>query len=443
MKAVRNLVLGLLAVLLVAYAIWVQFPSAQHAEVTELALANARQRNLALLELAKDPELNGYLEPTLLPYWGRQSGERDPKAPIEQVLEAWQDYSSSFKGEKVDHSKLQQDQDQAYLKALEDFRQLRPQLLQALQKPVFYPPNSPISFDTEVMNFNGIRNLALLTVGLAEADVAAGDPASAAEATVSILQLGSKMMAHGTLIQDMIGVAIQAIGTDGFLELIPPQTQLEASIWKDLAARLVEAIPPTEQMEYALEGELLFGQSIFDSLDQPFDGLEEINNPIPLPGFTAREERIYKNTMTGMLITYRDTRRIVQDKSLTEPNFFDWVTGRAGYLQQVLVPNTERAATQMEINRARISGLATAVGVLAYRAQEGVLPSDLSKLTEAGIPHLEPMPENLKFSLEDETAILIVTVDDPTAPAIINSWKREIRWYQQQDNELRFILPTN
>ncbi len=213
----KKFLVGLL-LLVFGFVLWLQFPRVHNPDRVEAMRASAAKRFQAIQSEADNPERNGFLNPTFMPYWGRKGQEYQPGSPVEEQVKAWQTYSTEGSGELVDHSELQQDPE--YQAALADFRKLVPDLTVSMRKPIFAPPDEAMELTTIVMNYMSVRASAQAMIGFAEAELEQGQAWSAADLTVTVVQFGRTLQNHTSLIGDMIGVAIQAIGVDGYVGLI-------------------------------------------------------------------------------------------------------------------------------------------------------------------------------------------------------------------------------
>ena len=417
----KSFIIGLLAVIalpIVLYGVWLQFPAARNQEIVSEAYAVTNERLAELNLRAEDPEINGFLNPTFSPYWGRKDQEYQQSSPTETTVKAWNDnYSTPGTGLKIDHPALQAESDPKYLEALSGMEALAPELRAAMNKPVFFPPKFKLTADAMVPNLIAARACAQAMVGLAEAQVAQGKKEQAARDLVSVIHYGGLFNAQGTLISDMIGVAIQAIGADGFFGLIDINNDFPADSWKSLTQTILESIPPKDTILRAMQGEMLFCHNTLVQISENPGSLVELDGMSGLtaiPGFLGREERIYNNTMTDLVLAVKKDGRVSFGSDLTEPTTTDYLTGRSGIIARIMIANYERADKQCRINRNRIMATATATGIAAYRAQEGQLPESLAQLSEAGIPVIEDSDAlgAMEYNVTGDKATLKVRVQD-------------------------------
>ena len=431
----------LLAIVFSCYGVWLQFPSARNTAVVTEAHAVAGDRLKERLARAEDPALNGFLSPTFVPYWGRPSRERVDGSPASKIVEAWSQYATPYGNERVDHQSLQAKADEGYSKALADMETVAPELREAMGKPVFIPPNFEPNSKSEVPNYIAARLCAYAMVALAEAQVAQGKKAQAAQDLVSVVHFGSGFVDHSTLVGDMVGVNIQSIGLHAFNGLIDINTDFSAKEWKSLAKQILDSTSPKDAMLRALQGEIVFCGNSIELLATDSNVLGEGGWTPVLPGTLGREMRIYNNLMSDLIVQFQKDGTVRFPKELDEDRFMDRVAGRSGSLAKTLIPNCERSNELFNISRLSLTATATAAGVAAYRIQEGRLPERLTKLAEAGIPLTEDKElfQAMDYQVNGDAATLKVQIQDPQAtPALDWDDKWEHAWLQAGNGSLTF-----
>jgi hypothetical protein len=440
----KKFIYGILAlVLLVAavYTVWVQFPKIKNPQLAQAIYKDATARHEALLADAEDPAKNGYLNPAFLPYWGRKGTEQDPNAHSAQTMKAWSTYSSSSQGVAIDHEKLQAEEDKNYLAALEHMKKLSPELIHASGRPIFFAPNSTLDFGSMVPNLINIRASAQAMTGLAAAYTAEGDLPNAVECLLAPLRIGHKLQGQGALISDMIGIALQALATDGMFGLLDINGDMPADQWKHLAQSLLDEAPRKDLLAIALEGEMTMARNTLELYRQgTYQGdMEQMDL---LPGFLSREERIYVNTMTDCISQVKNGGSLTMPSYLTNASTYDWVSGKTGVLVQIMFPNFTRAGQQADLSRHTILAAATAYGIAAYRATEGELPNELSQLTQAGIPLTDDAKflSGVDWKVTGDSATLKIKILDSGSSL---TWASGQFWenpWLQSDNEFAIFL---
>lgn len=431
----------LIVIVLALYGVWLQFPTARNAAVVKEAYAATGERLKERLAQAEDPRLNGFLNPTFVPYWGRKSTEYVDGSPASKIVEAWSKYSTPYSDERVDHKSLQTKGDEGYSKALADMETVAPELREAMGKPVFIPPNFELNSNSEVPNYIAARSCAFAMVGLAEAQVSQDRGVQAAEDLVSVVNFGSGFVGHDTLVSDMIGVNIQSIGLEAFNSLIDVNSNFSAHEWKSFAQKFLNSVPPKDAMLRALQGEMVFCGSSIDMLATDPNALGEDSWIPALPGTLGREKRIYNNLLSDLIIQFREDGTVKLPNELAEPTSMDRFSGRTGSLAEVLIPNCERSNELFKISRRSLTATATAAGVAAYRAQQGKLPDSLSKLSEVGIPVTEDkeMFQTMDYQVNGDGATLKVRIQEPQATKSVTKYdKWGHPWLEADDEFLTF-----
>lgn len=430
-----------LALLVVAaYGIWIQRPALKHPQLIDDAITSSLERHQAYQEHARDPQKNGFLSKTFSPFWGRKDQEQKSNSQVGKVFSAWnQDYSTAGKGELVDHVALQESQDPAYLKAREDLAKLVPELLSELNKPYFVAPeDKPTTFATMVPNFIAMRAVSQALAGYARSLTAEGKPAEAAKVLEGGLSFGHNVGGHGMLISDMISVAMLAIIHDAALGCLNPESNLSADQWREFAQRALDSAPSERLLYQSLQAEIWVAHNSLET-GAIGDEVGELGSALALPGFMAREMRIYKNVMSECLLAVEAGRRFEIDLDLGVGGM---LKGEAGVIAAILVPNFTRAGLQISQIRKKLLSLGAAAGVLAYKKTHGDYPETLERLQEVGVklPWEGPNPDWLEYEKQDGSARLVTSVaaEHDSSPYYMSYG--ELPWYQADEAQQKLIL---
>jgi hypothetical protein len=417
--------LSLILATIAAYAVWVQFPKLKNKNLVQSALNSAQARFDNLQAEASNPEENGYLAASFLPYWGRDGQERQPGSPAERTIENWKQYASVSQDTVIDHKLLRREEDSSYLQALQQFEQLAPELKTAMQKPVFVTPSSDLNMDYTLSNIVAIRACGQAMTGLAESLLARAQPAEALDCLVCTLELGQALHSNEFLIYDLMAGGIQAMAFQVFVGLVDPeQTNLQADLWTELTRRVVASVPPKDSFAHSIEAEMTAYRNTMENLDKT--EYVEFRQLDLLPGFLAREDRIYMNIMSDLLLQIQNQGTTNVLSVLGQPTAYDWFSGHTGIMAQIMVPNFDRLGQNIMLNRARMVGLATVFGVLTYRASEGRLPQTLSDLEKSQIAVVDADSLNaLTYKVDGKTATLKVPLQKPPAS---NPWLQADLW---------------
>ena len=315
-----------------------------------------------------------------------------------------------------------------------------------MNKPLFAPTKSDHNAASVIPNLIAARACAQAMVGLAESEVAQGQIEQAATDLISVVNFGSGFNGQGSLIFDMVGIAIQNIGIDGFNGLIDINSALPAESWKSLAASLVKTVPPKDTLLGSLQGEMLY---VHNSVALVHDDPELVDEAIRLsplahlPGFYEREERIYNNVMSDLILQYQNKGTLELPNEFVEPSAMDQFTGRSGTLAMLMMSDAGRADRRILLARNSQIATATAVGIAAYRAQEGKLPGGLAQLSEAGIPVTKEtdLLNSMEYSVQGDTATLKIRLPEQTAEPIQNTSDfGERPWLKEDDQSITYTF---
>ena len=435
---------GVFAALAVLYGIWWLFPQERNAEVVTDAYRVTNEWLEKSHTLAEDPGKNGFINPTFLPYWGRKGIEHKEDSEAGEIVVAWQNYSTPSADNTVDHKALLEQKDEGYTKALDGMKKVAPDLREAMDKSLFAPPKYELKADAVIPNLIAARACAQAMVGLAESEVAQGEVEQAAEDLVSVVSFGAGLIGQCGFLTDMVGVGIEDIGVNGFNGLIDINSNLPADTWKSLSQKMLNCEPPKEMILRAMQSEMLFCHNSIEYFKENPDWIsEEIKySPVAaLPGFFSREERIYNNVMSDLILQYQSKGTLDLPKELLEPSNTDWFTGRTGSLTVLMVQDFSRSKGRLEVSRRRLIATSTAAGISAYRAQEGKLPETLAQLPEAGIPLTDDKEwlSTMEYEARGDSATLKVRIQDSPAqlfPSVRGDWEHP--WLETTDEHLTY-----
>lgn len=390
-KAFRGFLL-FFVVVLGLYGVWVQFPRVREPERLQALLSETQTSWDGVQTRAADPAQNGFLTPKFLPWWGRMDKEQVPDSDISKTISHWNQFTTMGVGELKDHLALAKDPE--YQKALAGFEAVAPELDQAMRKPLFAVNETPkLELYTAIPNYIAIRASAQAAVGLAEVRVSQGKAQEAAHLVASVARLGHALQGQSSLVQEMIGTAIQMIATDGYVGLLGPDSKLTWAQWNTLAEDLLASVPPTDQVKDAMQGDLYSMINTLERLRVEGKSPDADFQLNVLPGFLAREQRIYSNLMVEILGTLDSDHKVETLAVLTHPTKMDYVTGRMGLVAEVAIPEYARSCSAAEENRSRLVGLSLVSATRAYLAKEKKLPANLEQLKAAGLAC--PTPEQM------------------------------------------------
>lgn len=384
MKKLALISLGILILVVAAYSVWIQFPRIEDpAEVTAIQNRVLARHQLAQ-SVADDPDQNGYLDPVFLPYWGREGKEYKDGSEVEKFIENWNaKYSSSSTGSEVDHEMLLATPDEAYIEALSQIESYYPKLSEDFAKPYFEMPSTEIDFEAEGPNLIAVRAIGQALVGYAEALVAQDKSEQAVKVLIDVSTFGYRVRQDESLISNMIGISIQAISFSGLLSIDPSRVEFTLEKWTEMASDTKQVLFPQDAMARALETDLVSFQNTMKRYagkgGSPFH-----EGGFRVPGWEAREQRIYTNTLVEVIKSAR-VGNFAMPSFLSNPTSMDWMSGRTGLMATLVIPNFARGGDQIEFVRNKIAALNTVYSVMAYRAKTGRFPDSLEQVEDSGI----------------------------------------------------------
>ncbi len=187
-------------------------------------------------------------------------------------------------------------------------------------------------------------------------------------------------------------------------------------------------------MESEMNGFLATSERI--AKGEPLEGLDELDFALfQFPGFFSREVRIYSNIAVEMNDMFLSEGRYVVPEHIQNPSLSNYLTGKSGVIAIMMLPNYVRAEAQIGLIRAKVTGIALATGVIAYRADQGKLPTDFEQVRAIGIP----VPEQAvidELGVKYEDGVISVPFDGSHIEGVTTNYflYGERPWYQIQDN---------
>lgn len=429
---------GLAFIFISIYAIWVQHPRVHQPEIIEQAMAATEKRFQAYQAHANNPAENGYIDPNFLPTWGRRS-ELVKGCKAEKVMKAWsQRYSSAHEGERVDHQALLASPDPEAVKAHDDFLELLPQLLAALNKPYFVASVTELNLESELPNFIGVRAAAQALSGYLEFRAAEERYEDFGPVLSALFNVCENLEGQAILIGDMIASAVRSIAYDAVRGSVNPETPMTAEQWAEISNVFLSRLPRKELYYECMQTDLYLFSKSMDDLAQGKSSAS--SGSVPVPGFMARERRIYLNIIAKILEAARDDQPypFVGGNGL-ELNFNNFFTGRVGILSSIAIPATSRAGDNLKENRRKMLGMGLATGLIAYKKKKGSYPEKLEQIAEVGI-ELGDWDRGIpQYTVSPEGARLVIPIPPQQVSASSKSWA-ETGWAVRKDQELVYEL---
>ena len=407
MKRIVLAVFAALIVLSVGVAIWARHPKLSHPKLITDTVSEANERFKTRQDGAGDPERNAYLEPHFLPYWGIRAKQKENE-PAEQAVEGWTKVAYDAEGHQVDHAaQLKSPGTSDYHKGRDGFRAIYPVLSEALAKEKFIVPADKISLVNESAQFSHLRTVAQAQVALAYSLAAEGKTEEAQSVVLDVLRFGW-LQQGDTMIGELIGMSVQTLALDPFQDIWSPGSTVSKDDWLKFSAAFRQYAPPADAFVNVLEVELVAMNQIFDDMlaGKSVSGAGITTGAgTNIPFILKRERRILLNQMSQ---TLRDAQAGNFPGGATKAVAFSWggwLKGDTGILASVASPNYDKPAAMMTLHRAKMNGFGVACALLAYKAENGSLPENLSELSNYGIEFNDEMPTD-RFSLDREKSLL-------------------------------------
>ena len=386
----------------VVYGVWVQFPSLQNEALIKECQSLGDERFASLQAVANDPAQNGFLSETFRPYWDFRDKGYVEDNEVRDVMSAWyESYATPGKGEVVDHKALQDSKDTLYLKARSDFEKLIPELTQEIRKPCFVVPMEKIDINERTPDMLALRGIAQALAGYADSQVAEGELAEAIETLSTILALGNSTSGQGFIVADLIAASILTLAYDASLTDFPPSSELDAEQWKNLSQTFLTSLPPEDQLYQLLQSEVWLFRKDFNG--------DTLGGVTRLPGFLAREQRIFENKMCEILTAVKldDPDALI----IETPGLGSLLTGKSGLIASMLFPSYSRAGAKLTLTRKKLLSRGICAALLSYRKSKGTWPSELANLSEIGLDlPFEATPAWLEYKLEGDKALLTTSL---------------------------------
>lgn len=452
------------------YVVWVNTPRVAHrTELDAIYLARETEFENDQRLYATDVAQNGYLDPTFREMWAIKSqrktppGSNSPEGSAARVFEDLAHFNPvctgrPFKGLEKDVKDNQEVPHpvELYAKSKKDFQRLLPQLLVALEKPVFLAPAVRYDTTTEEPNFIALRRIAQHLAFQSYLDAQDKRADDAARDCLAGIRFAKTVTTHGNLIRLMIGVAMQNIDTRALRGVLlspnVPREKTCAEIIKSLregelsedclgTAMEYEALMCHNSLQLAFPGSLSSGQPNPNSSNP--DWLVYLtNSAFRYSGLLARETRLWENEEYTVI-------QVAQGKlnkdSLPDrdPSLMDGLLGRRGYfLAPMLMANMRRALEQVLYIRSQMRALQIVAALQGYRARNHSYPKNLQQAKEFGLPEIPKNPLGKDFVYENDgsSARLLIPVIEADAFLLgLNTSHDDSYGYPYKDGFLEFF----
>jgi hypothetical protein len=367
------------------YAAWVSYPPSRYEALSVTILQEVAARHAAEQQVAHRADLNAYVDPFFLPFWGREGIElRDP-SPAGEALKGLEDLSDLAQGRDVKLEKRLKDP--AVHERFKQFALVYPHFREMCNRPHLVVPSSqPTSFPDPEPQYIAFRKIPLLLSGYAEYLSLQGQSEQALSVAMDCLRFSHLILAEQpALIRSMIGAAAQQISQSTLAMLL--ETPLPGEALEPLLQLLQQTQVPASTFSACIETEYAQGVEMLSGMKKPFAGQNASWIPLP-PGLEGRELRLYKNDFLAVVVQLRQGQPI-QNSWATNFKMLDWFLGRHGVLGAIAIANYTKTGSHYEVLRMRQAFLHLFVALLQARQRSGRLPESLAQLQASGYKPLE------------------------------------------------------
>jgi hypothetical protein len=267
-----------------------------------------------------------------------------------------------------------------------------------VEKRFFYPPSKgDFSIGALVPNYIVMRAIAQ---GLAVNGIYLemnGKPREAARNYLLAIRYGALIGTNGTLITQMISVAIEAIGSGPLLVELS-----KGSLKKDDYLHIIAALEalPIEKDNFLKAMDEEYARTL-NTLDDMSAGRGNfLNTGAIMPGQTLqpgrikfileREKKIYMNVHLRYRPCY-ETLTVPKDLGINIESDMKALRRKLSIISPILIPNFTRAILQKRMMLTRIAALKVVAALQAYKIDRGAYPPELKDLCPG---YLKEVPQD-------------------------------------------------
>ncbi|HAM21929.1 MAG TPA: hypothetical protein DCQ04_06590 [Actinobacteria bacterium] len=364
--------IGIASLAVGSLLLWIRSPRVKEGQLHEDVWRAAAERHDKAQQEAGNLQKNAYLSSTFQPYWGIEK-DRRTGCFVERVVREWLHCWLADDGEPIEPIYI----DPEYKRWRAEFEALADELRVELKKPFFVVPGDMWSRHWESLNDGHIRRLAKALHQLAKAHVEEGNFDKAALTFLDAIRLSGLIQTEGGE-RSISGKALQIESIREFTELVPPDAPL-GDKWRFISRALLESVPAENEAVTWLED---LTASYRLAHRHPTPSSRRRLSILDFPGIRAREERLFCNLMTPLLLAIRASKRPVVpsvDSGLMVHRPSQFTLDSMLYLSH--------------LSGQALRGLGVATALLAHQAEYGLLPTSLEALAI-------PIPEGLTWSVE-------------------------------------------
>lgn len=387
----------------VIYGIWVCFPRSRYAAEAQTVLKQATDRDKADRELANDQANNGYLNPTLLPFWGRKDIESKKDTPVRKTMDAELDYSDLREGRDTGLEGAVRVRDPQVMARFRAFEEVYPEVRKAARAKKFLVPwTDEVSSKRLIPNLLAFRMVTHAGAGYAEYLALQGKGDEALAVAGDMLAFAQQVRSQqGGLIMLMISTAMQQIAQQASAMVLESSHPSPEAL-RQFAKTLEQTQLSKASFPQVMENELLMASNSLEHIGDEEPDTKFLNY---LPGLTARELRMYHNEYMPMVLAYQKGEVPVMPP-VEEFGVVTWLLGQRSYAGAIFIPNSKRAQAVFNLARKRQGFLhlytvlrlqkpASLKDLKDYKPLDGFDPSQV--VYAKGELRLKQSPEELAF----------------------------------------------
>ena len=309
--------------------------------------------------------------------------------------------------------------------------EMRAWLLELSKKPLFF---------TGVQRFpDGAIQLA----GRALLQEAASQPQTAAELDGfrTVFSLADSVRRGMTVENEVSSLSLENDAFEALAYRFSPSRPLAAEDWKKLSALVLSSNPDPQRLSLALAGSHRQVPAKLDAvLADP--NFSELARWLKLPGWQAREQRFVENSLAEALHVWEKGGLPDAPTSVTDDlGVGSLLIGESGLLTSTLTPPFWVAAGKTASVRARLTGLGLCYALLAYQAEKGSFPGQLSDLRtlELPLPARDEL-QSMEVVYENRDGNVTLSLKYPRGAYTLREFTLPLSWVQVAEDRLLFRL---
>ncbi|MCA9779871.1 MAG: hypothetical protein KC800_24250, partial [Candidatus Eremiobacteraeota bacterium] len=294
--------------------------------------------------------------------------------------------------------------------------------------------------------FTGVQRFpdgALQLVGRALLQEAASEPRTDDELDGfrTVFSLADSVRQGMTVDNEVSSLSLDNDAFEALAYRCSPSRPLAAEDWKKLSAMVLDSNPNPQRLSLALAGSHRQVPVKLDAvLTDP--SFSELVRWLKLPGWRAREQRFVDNSLAEALHVWEKGGLPDAPTSVTDDlGVGSLLIGESGLLTSTLTPPFWVAAGKTASVRARLTGLGLSYALLAYQAENGSFPGQLSDLRtmELPLPARDEL-QSMEVVYENKDGNVTLNLKYPPGAYTLEEFTLPLSWVQVTDDRLLFRL---